>query len=234
MLLRFSIDWPSKNACPSRASAPLRQTGRPRCRSSCARSNRTCRRAGICPLSRNTGYAREDTASKKVCVDSDTALLWVLRDVLGMTGRNGIAHWVGPARATPVGHCWLFRCQTMARLIALVYNWWTLYVRLADPDHHHEALTTRSLLLQAVARQTRHAGQTRLSVITNHGRCEHVQRALQGIAKFFSLLKQTAEQLTAPERWGLDPFRSPESISARQKIAATAVLVTGLNSYCGL
>jgi hypothetical protein len=82
------------------------------------------------------------------------------------------------------------RCQIMARLIALVYNWWTLYVRLADPD-------------QAVARQTRHAGQTRPSVTSNHGRREHVQRALQGISRFFSWLKQTAEQLTAPERRAL-------------------------------
>ena len=95
------------------------------------------------------------------------------------------------------------RCQIMARLIALVYNWWTLYVRLADPDHHHEALTTRSLLLNAVARQTRHAGQTHLSVTSNHGRRVHVERALQGIASFFGWLKQTAEQLTVPERWAL-------------------------------
>ena len=34
----------------------------------------------------------------------------------------------------------LKRCQIMARLIALVYNWWTLFGRLADPDHHREAL----------------------------------------------------------------------------------------------
>jgi len=95
------------------------------------------------------------------------------------------------------------RCQIMARLIALVYNWWTLYVRLADPDHHHEALTTRSLLLNAVARQTRHAGQTHLSVTSNHGRRVYVERALQGIASFFGWLKQTAEQLTVPERWAL-------------------------------
>jgi len=32
------------------------------------------------------------------------------------------------------------RCQIMARLIALIYNWWTLYARLADPEFHHEAL----------------------------------------------------------------------------------------------
>jgi hypothetical protein len=95
------------------------------------------------------------------------------------------------------------RCQIMARLVALVYNWWSLYVRLADPDHHHEALTTRSLLLNAIARQTRHAGQTRLTITSNHGRREHVQRALEGIAKFFKWLNQTAEQLTQPEKLAL-------------------------------
>ena len=95
----------------------------------------------------------------------------------------------------------LTRCQIMARLIALVYNWWTLYVRLADPDHHHEALTTRSLLLNAVARQTRHAGQTRLTVTSSHGRREHVTAALQRIARFFTMLRKTAEQLTDVERW---------------------------------
>ena len=95
----------------------------------------------------------------------------------------------------------LTRCQIMARLIAVVYNWWTLYVRLTDPDHHHEALTTRSLLLNAVARQTRHAGQTRLTVTSSHGRREYVRMALQRIAKFFAMLRKTAEQLTDVERW---------------------------------
>jgi hypothetical protein len=93
------------------------------------------------------------------------------------------------------------RCQLMARLIALIYNWWTLYSRLADPDHHHEALTTRSLLLNAVARQTRHAGRTRLTVTSSHGRRQQVKAALQRIAKFLAKLKKTAEQLTDAERW---------------------------------
>jgi hypothetical protein len=95
----------------------------------------------------------------------------------------------------------LTRCQIMARLIALVYNWWTLYVRLSDPDHHHEALTTRSLLLNAVARQTRHAGQTRLTVTSSHGRREHARMALLRIARFFATLRKTAEQLTDAQRW---------------------------------
>ena len=58
----------------------------------------------------------------------------------------------------------LKRCQHMARLVGLIYNWRSLFVRLADPDHHREAITSRPLLLHGVARQTRHGGQTRLTV----------------------------------------------------------------------
>ena len=95
------------------------------------------------------------------------------------------------------------RCQLMARLNALIYNWWTLYNRLADPDQHHEALTTRSLLLNAVARQTRHAGQTRLTVTSSHGQRQQVKVALQRIAKFLTALIKNAEQLSDAERWAL-------------------------------
>ena len=31
----------------------------------------------------------------------------------------------------------------MARFIALIYNWWNLFVRLAKPDKHLEAITSR-------------------------------------------------------------------------------------------
>src|SRR2546428_4108681 len=51
----------------------------------------------------------------------------------------------------------LYRCQAMARHIALVYNWWSLFARLADPSVRREAITSRPLLLHAVARQTTHA-----------------------------------------------------------------------------
>jgi hypothetical protein len=30
----------------------------------------------------------------------------------------------------------LARCRIMARTVALIFNWWNLFVRLADPDHH--------------------------------------------------------------------------------------------------
>jgi hypothetical protein len=95
----------------------------------------------------------------------------------------------------------LKRCQIIARLIALVYNWWTLFGRLADPDHHREALTSRPLLLHGIARQTRHAGQTRLTITASHGRRHQAVRALRRIATFFEDLRQTAEQSTVAERW---------------------------------
>ena len=95
----------------------------------------------------------------------------------------------------------LDRSQHMARLIALIYNWWTLFVRLADPDHHRQAITSRPLLLHGVARQTRHAGQTRLTVTSSHGRRDRVVQALRAIAAFFADLGQTAEQLTVAKRW---------------------------------
>ncbi len=33
----------------------------------------------------------------------------------------------------------LHRCQLSARAVALIYNWWSLFVRLANPEARHEA-----------------------------------------------------------------------------------------------
>jgi hypothetical protein len=52
----------------------------------------------------------------------------------------------------------LKRCRFISRMVALVYNWWSLFVRLANPNKHHEAITSRPLLLHAVAKQTTHGG----------------------------------------------------------------------------
>jgi len=37
----------------------------------------------------------------------------------------------------------LKRCRPMAGFVALVFNWWNLFVRLADPNRHREAITNR-------------------------------------------------------------------------------------------
>jgi len=83
----------------------------------------------------------------------------------------------------------------------LFYNWWNLFVRLADPDHHREAITSRPLLLHAVGRQTSHAGRTTVTITSSHGEHQRARRALTRIATFFANLRKTAEQLTPLERW---------------------------------
>ena len=46
------------------------------------------------------------------------------------------------------------RSTLMARHIALIYNWWSLFVRAAHPKARREAITSRPLLLNAVGRKT--------------------------------------------------------------------------------
>ena len=93
------------------------------------------------------------------------------------------------------------RCRLMAKIIALVYNWWSLFVRLAEPSYHLEAITSRPLLLHAVAKQTTHSGQTRVTITSTHGKRETVERLLARVVAFFEELKSTAEQLTGEQRW---------------------------------
>ena len=49
----------------------------------------------------------------------------------------------------------------MANLVALFYNWWNLYVRFYNEEHHREAITSRPALMQGVARQVQERGGQR-------------------------------------------------------------------------
>ena len=95
----------------------------------------------------------------------------------------------------------LTRCRIMARTVALAANWWNLFVRLADPDQHREAITSRPLLLEAIGRQTNHAGRTTVTISSTHGQRDRARRALTRVAAFFAELRATAEQLTDLDRW---------------------------------
>lgn len=97
----------------------------------------------------------------------------------------------------------LKRCQIMARIIALIYNWWSLFVRLAIPDKHAEAITSRPLLLYGVAKQTHHSGQSTLTITSLHSQTHTVQTMMKSLAAFLSYLKRNAEQLRWEERWRL-------------------------------
>jgi DDE family transposase len=95
----------------------------------------------------------------------------------------------------------LKRCRLLAGSVALIFNWWSLFVRLADLDHRPEAITSRPLLMQAIARQTQHAGQVTLTITSTHGEQPKARRAYRRIACFLAKLRQTAEQLDPVQRW---------------------------------
>jgi hypothetical protein len=93
------------------------------------------------------------------------------------------------------------RCQILARIVALIYNWWSLYTRLAIPNRHTEAITSRPLLLHGIARQTRHGNQTTLTITSSHAQAQAIRGALEAVSQLLQRLRQTAEQLTVRQRW---------------------------------
>jgi hypothetical protein len=109
----------------------------------------------------------------------------------------------------------LLRGQVMARPVALVDNWWNLFVRCAEANRPREAVTWRPLMLCAVGRLIQPAGQSVLRLTSTHAEAARAQELLPGSSLFLSGLINTAEQLTNPQRWGrigdriLTPFLRP-------------------------
>jgi hypothetical protein len=95
----------------------------------------------------------------------------------------------------------LARCRLAARFNALIYDWWNIFVRLADPNLHREAITSRPLFLSAIAMRTRHARQTTIRVTSSHAIAKPVARALEAVAVFLRGLTESAEQLARPQTW---------------------------------
>ena len=95
----------------------------------------------------------------------------------------------------------LERCNLSARAVALTYNWWSWYVRLAHPSTRLEAITSRPLLLAGVARLTQHAGQSRLLLTLTHAAGDLIKSMVANVRKGLDTILATAPQLTKRERW---------------------------------
>lgn len=93
------------------------------------------------------------------------------------------------------------RCNLSARAVALIYNWWSWYVRLAHPKARLEAITSRPLLLGGIARLTHHSGQSRLLVTITHVAGEQIKSMIANIRKGLDHILHAAPQLPKRERW---------------------------------
>jgi hypothetical protein len=93
------------------------------------------------------------------------------------------------------------RCQTSARAVALIYNWWSWYCRAAKPEARMEAITSRALLLASVGRATQHAGQTTLYLTPMHAARTTLMEMIANIRAALSHVRTVAEQLPTLDRW---------------------------------
>lgn len=91
--------------------------------------------------------------------------------------------------------------QLAACFIALVYNWWGLYVRFYDSEHHREAITTRPYLMQGVGRQVHSGGQTTVKIGLTHDQSEKVTKAVTLISRRLHEFSSIAEQWSVNQRW---------------------------------
>jgi hypothetical protein len=93
------------------------------------------------------------------------------------------------------------RCNLSARAVALIYNGWSWYVRLAHPEARLEAMTSRPLLLAAVGRITESGGQRRVLLSLTHAAADHVKALVANIRAGLQLIRATAPQLPSVQKW---------------------------------
>jgi hypothetical protein len=93
--------------------------------------------------------------------------------------------------------------RLMANLVALIYNWWNLYVRFFDEEHHREAITSRPALLGGVARQTQHSAQRTIHVSILHEKGELVAHAIFSISNYLHRISLITERWSIQQRWAL-------------------------------
>lgn len=92
-------------------------------------------------------------------------------------------------------------CRLTANLIALIYNWWSLYVRFYDEEHHREAITSRPALMQGVARQVCSGGRRSVKVSLQHEKAAAIARAVTLISRQLHAFHRIAERWTIAQRW---------------------------------
>jgi hypothetical protein len=95
----------------------------------------------------------------------------------------------------------MHRSELTARAVALTYNWWSWYVRAANPQARREALTSRPLLLAAVGRATHSGGRTELHLTPMHAEVGLIKTMIANVQAAIAYVKRSAQQLPKIDRW---------------------------------
>ncbi len=109
----------------------------------------------------------------------------------------------------------LARCRLAARRLALVYDWWNIFVPPAEPE----------LPLHAIAERVRHARATTIKIASPHARAVPPATALHAVALLLRALVENAELLTNLQRWrqilarAFQVFHNGRSLRLRARLA---------------
>jgi len=99
----------------------------------------------------------------------------------------------------------LHRCQLVARAVGLIYNWWSLFVRLANPGARREAITSRPWLMTAIGCKTEHAGQTCITLTGLHANFKDARTRLLLVSamlqSWFSEITEELKQCKPSSVW---------------------------------
>lgn len=95
----------------------------------------------------------------------------------------------------------MHRSELTARVVALVYNSRSWYLRAANPQARREALTSRPLLLAAVGRAVDTGGQTQVYLTLMHAEVGTIKKMIANIQAALAYVRRAAEQLPKLNRW---------------------------------
>ena len=94
-------------------------------------------------------------------------------------------------------------CRAIARLIAIVANWWNIFCRLADGDRHLEPTTSRPMYMGVVGRLVISGRKRLLRLTSTHRKAREIQSSLMRIGEFMKRISAIAEQLDFNRAWEL-------------------------------
>ena len=95
------------------------------------------------------------------------------------------------------------RSSLMTRFVALIYNWWNIFCRLANPDKHMEAKTSRPLLQQVIGRLSNRGGKRLIHLTAIGAQAANTRCLFEEISTFLKRVISTASQLNPVYRWTL-------------------------------
>ena len=75
-----------------------------------------------------------------------------------------------------------------------IYNWWNLYLRFYDEEHHREAIRTRPMLMAGVGRQIQSGGRRTVNVSVLHEKGDLIAQAVSRISNELHHIRAVSAQ----------------------------------------